>query len=55
MEAILGLCYMITLSGNLFGNNDDAREPAKIRASLIFQERFPDFVSSQGSRNIAST
>ena len=60
VKAMHGLCKLLTASGNLFLNMSDASETAICsfkgifhisefavsQASLIFQKRFPDVVSS---------
>ena len=44
VETIFYISYVLTASGNLFGNMSDAREVSQ--ASLIFQKRFPDAVNT---------
>ena len=48
VEATYGISYVLTSSGNLFGNMSDARETANCSFTGIthISERFPDAVST---------
>ena len=48
VEAMYGLPYVLTASGNLFCNMSDPlkRQFTVSHASLIFQKRFPDAVTT---------